>query len=169
MLSKIKDIDKKKLVDLLRIPEIISIKSPIEEWIRIRLNFIENDSSVSIDSITKELSKLFYQINDEIIDLDERCFCFVRIYNLCLKLLNEDNFLVRKVWIFFEKAFELLIKDSAHQYRLTCNIIESITESNPHMGMLYAKKLNTNENRFFGFYKVLHTIIKKMGKIIIQN
>ena len=161
--------DKKSLINVLKIPELISIDSPKEEWVRVRLNLSEALFEFDPKSSTAEIEEVYENVLQTVIELDEKTYCLARLLLTVSRIMPENKSFINTLEIKFQQAFDSLRKDSAYQFELTRGVIQTLVERDPNEALIVATELNTQERKIKAVLLVLHTALRTQGEADISK
>lgn len=152
------------LINRLKVPLYVSIKSPYEEWIRFRLNLAE--SLVEVDQPTAILDayKVYRDTEEFVLDLDARTYCLARLRITANKLLNHDLVFKQKITDQFESCFRQLISESADHFEVLRGTIRTLVDVDLEEALITANELNTRDRRFRALRIVLIDSLRKHSK-----
>jgi len=161
--------DKKSLINALKIPELTSIDSPKEEWVRVRLNLSEALFEIDPKSSTVEIKEVYENVLQTMIELDEKTYCLAILLLTVSRIMPENKSFINTLEIKFQQAFDFLRKDSAYQFELTRGVIQTLVERDPNEALIVATELNTQERKIKAVLLVLHTALRTQGEADISK
>ena len=148
------------LIEILKIPEFISIDSPKEEWIKVRLNLAEALFEINSKKALYEINDVYEHVHNTVIDLDEKSFCLSRLLLTILRVTPLDMNFINTLKIELDKTVNDLLKDSAEHFELTRNLIQNMVEYDPNEALTIAQKLNLEEHRYKAVQLVLRIALR---------
>lgn len=161
--------NRKNLIEILKIPEFISIETPREEWVRFRLNLIEALFDIAPECAKSEIEDIHDIVLERIKDLDTKSFCLVRLLLTVKKILPNEKDLINLLHVEFQQAFHALGNSSADQLEITRGIINTLTEIDPDDAFIVATELNTRTRRNKAVQLVLQNALRKRGKTSLSK
>lgn len=154
---------RKRLIPILEIPEFLSINSPIEEWVRVRLNLAEARFEFDSDSAQEQIDTIFNYISQSDKEVDEQVFCFARLLRTVIKITPANKHQQHQLQIQFQEKFDLLREHSAEQFELIRGVLRTLVDIDPNDALIVATELNTWERKNQGIQLVLIATLSTQG------
>lgn len=154
--------EKERLVKRFDVPSFTSLRSPIEERLRLELNLAEAmldiDSSVAIERFTISYTELLQTP----LDVDVACYCYARLL-ISLETLDPEDKLRQKPNIKrkLEDEFLRLLDTSAEQLDISRKTLRALSMVEPDLALAFADMLNMVERREEGIQTILETYLRQ--------
>jgi hypothetical protein len=156
--------ERKRLIDRLRIPGFTALDSPKQEWVRFHLNLAEAVCEIDQERARVEIRDVHSSIVQSVLDLDVKAFCLARLWAAISKAFPNDSAWISEVERQFDKAFRVLLDNSAEQLEPVLETIQALVEVDPICALTAASELNTYLRRGAAIRALLETTLRKRGK-----
>jgi hypothetical protein len=138
------------------VPNFTSLRSPIEERVRLELNIAEAVNLVSPDQGWERFWQTYTETKNLPLDTDVSCYCYTR-FLISLTLLDPQDIhkLSGEIKTKLEDEFIRLIDTSADQLDISKRILRALSFVKPDLALTFAGMLNTTKRRDEGIRESL--------------
>ena len=138
------------------IPNLIGLRSPIDERLRLELNLAEALFDVSEKEGMDRFLQAQASLDFDNMDLDLACYCRVRLFVTLARLDPNDNLKLQVQLVDqIEVTFGELLQASAEQHVITRRILRALTSVRPQMAFDLTARLNTFARREQGLHEAI--------------
>src|SRR6266498_1568675 len=145
-----------RLAQRFDIPNFTSLRSPIEERVRLELNIAEAVNLVSTSEAWERFWKVYDETKNLPLDTDVSCYCYAR-FLISLTVLDpqDTHNLALEIENKLQDEFIRLIDTAADQLDLTRRILRALSAVKPRLALTFADMLNTTKRRDEGLRETL--------------
>jgi len=145
-----------RLAQRFDIPNFTSLRSPIEERVRLELNIAEAVNLISPEQAWERFFQIYTETKNLPLDTDVSCYCYTRfLISLALLDPQDTHNLSREINDKLEDEFIRLIDTAADQLDITKRILRALSFVKPDLALTFAGLLNTTERRDEGIRETL--------------
>ena len=125
-----------------------ALSHPIDEKIRLELVLAAIEANVTSDGrASSRFYKVFYYLDEQVQEVDSRCYGLVRMLVSLPEIIPDDNKMRIELEEYLRIEFEQLLNVSASHYSLTKRIMGPLANHDVKMAVAFAEKLNLEERR----------------------
>ena len=141
-----------------------ALDSPVQEKVRLELNFVEALYKINPARSLSIFNNIFATIIDSEfeLDIDIFCYCLARFLITVSNIDPNDKLMLQKdIKDKLENAYLKILETSADQLFVTRGIIRSISQVDIQLALAFAEMLNTVLRRDNGIQEVLTSYIRQ--------
>jgi len=144
------------------VPNFTSLRSPIEERLRLELNLAQAMQEISNTEAHERFMDSYREIQQMPLDVDVACYCYARLLITNSALDPDDTHdLKRDMRKSLDDKFLQVLESSADQLEITERTLRALTLVDPLLAITYAGMLNMRERREEGYKIVAEAYVRQ--------